>query len=46
MKSPIHLSAEQIGRFTELIKGNNRPVQPLNHRVTVTDDIAEKVMAR
>jgi carbonic anhydrase len=46
MKSPIQLSTEQIGRFTALIKGNNRPVQPLNHRVTVTDDIAEEVMAR
>jgi carbonic anhydrase len=46
MKAPIQLSAEQIARFTALIKGNNRPVQPLNHRVTVTDDIAEEVMAR
>jgi len=43
MTSPIQLSAEQIGRFTALIKGNNRPVQPLNNRVTVTDWVAEEV---
>jgi len=46
MKSPIQLSAAQIWWFTSRIEGNNRPVQPLNHRVTVTDDIAEEVMAR
>jgi carbonic anhydrase len=46
MKTPIQLSAEQIGRFTALIKGNNRPVQPLHHRVTVVDEIAEEVMAK
>lgn len=46
MKSPIQLSAEQIGKFTALVKGNNRPVQPLHHRVTVTDAVTEEVMAR
>ncbi len=46
MKSPIQLSAEQIGKFTALVKGNNRPVQPLYHRVTVTDGVTEEVMAR
>jgi carbonic anhydrase len=46
MKSPIHLSAEQIGKFTALVKENNRPVQPLHHRVTVTDAVTEEVMAR
>jgi carbonic anhydrase len=45
MKSPIQLSAQQIKKFTSLIKGNNRPVQSLNHRVTVTDAVAETVMA-
>lgn len=45
MKSPIQLSAEQIRKFTSLIKGNNRPVQPLNRRVTVTDAVAEEVVA-
>jgi len=46
MKSPIHLSKEQIKTFTAIIKGNNRPVQPLNHRVAVTDAVAEEVVAR
>lgn len=46
MQSPIHLSAAQIWRFTTLIEGNNRPVQPLHHRVTVTDGVTEEVMAR
>lgn len=46
MKSPIQLSGEQIGKFTALVKGNNRPVQPLHHRVTVTDAVTEEVMAR
>ena len=42
MATPIQLSAEQIGMFTTLIKGNNRPVQPLNKRTTVTDRLTEK----
>jgi carbonic anhydrase len=46
MQSPIQLSSAQIWRFTSLIEGNNRPVQPLNHRVTVSDAISEEVMAR
>jgi carbonic anhydrase len=46
MKSPIHLSKEQIRTFNAIIKGNNRPVQPLHHRVTATDAIAEEVVAR
>lgn len=41
MKSPIHLSAEQIGKFTALVEGNNRPVQPLRNRVIVTDAVTE-----
>jgi len=45
-KTPIQLSAEQIGRFTAIVKGNNRPVQPLHHRVIVTDAVAEEVMVK
>ena len=37
MRTPIQLSAEQIRAFTELIPDNNRPVQPLNGRVVLTD---------
>jgi carbonic anhydrase len=46
MQSPIQLSAAQIWWFTSRIEGNNRPVQPLHHRVTVIDEIAEEAMAR
>lgn len=46
MKSPIQLSAAQITKFTALVKGNNRPVQPINHRVTVTDAVTEHVSVR
>jgi carbonic anhydrase len=40
MKSPIQLSAKQIGAFQSIMKGNNRPVQSLNGRSVVTDSIA------
>ena len=40
MTSPIALSAAQIGAFTSIIRGNNRPVQPLNGRAVVTDAIS------
>ncbi len=39
MTTPIQLSTEQIGMFTALIEGNNRPVQPLNDRPVVTDRV-------
>jgi carbonic anhydrase len=39
MTTPIQLSAAQIGQFTALIKGNNRPVQALNGRSVVTDAV-------
>jgi carbonic anhydrase len=44
MSTPIELSREQIGAFTDLISGNNRPLQPLNGRVVLTDavDVTEK----
>ena len=32
MRTPIALSAEQIGKFRGIIAGNNRPTQPLNER--------------
>ena len=39
--NPIQLSAAQIGKFTELIKENNRPTQPLNGRIVKADRIEE-----
>lgn len=41
LATPIQLSAEQIATFRSLIHGNNRPVQPLNGRTVVTDQVAE-----
>ncbi len=41
MTTPVQLSSEQIGAFTAIIKGNNRPVQPLNGRAVATDRMAE-----
>lgn len=35
--SPIQMSEAQINRFKEIIKDNNRPVQPLNGRKVVVD---------
>jgi carbonic anhydrase len=43
MATPIQMSAEQIGMFPNLVKGNNRPVQPLNNRTAVTDQVTEKL---
>lgn len=41
MTTPVHLSPEQIGAFTALIKGNNRPIQPSNGRAIATDRVKE-----
>jgi carbonic anhydrase len=41
MTTPIALSAAQIGQFTAIIRGNNRPVQPLNRRTIVTDGVSD-----
>ena len=41
MTTPIHLSSQQIGSFRAIIKDNNRPTQPLNGRIVVTDRIAK-----
>ncbi len=37
IEKPIQMSEAQIARFKEIIKGNNRPVQPLNGRKVVID---------
>src|SRR4029453_8166505 len=39
MTTPIALSKAQIGAFTALFHGNNRPVQPLNGRPVLTDEL-------
>jgi len=39
MTVPIALSEAQIGAFTALFHGNNRPVQPLNARPVLTDTL-------
>jgi carbonic anhydrase len=39
MTTPIALSQAQIGAFTALFHGNNRPVQPLNGRPVLTDEV-------
>jgi carbonic anhydrase len=44
LTTPIELSPEQIGAFTRLISGNNRPVQPLNGRAVITDAVAVSSM--
>lgn len=40
MTTPVALSSEQIGAFTQLINHNNRPVQPLNGRTVVVDAVS------
>jgi carbonic anhydrase len=40
MTTPIQLSGEQVRTFRRLINDNNRPVQPLNGRTILTDDVA------
>ena len=41
MSTPIQLSDKQINAFREIIKSNNRPVQELNGRAVVTDQVSE-----
>ena len=41
MTDPVQISAQQINAFRNVMKDNNRPVQPLNARKVVTDRIAE-----
>ena len=37
MKDPVQLSADQLRAFTAAYEGNDRPVQPLNHRPVEID---------
>ncbi len=39
LREPIRASPEQIERFRRVLHDNSRPVQPLNGRVIVTDQI-------
>ena len=39
MTTPIALSKTQIAAFAALFHGNNRPVQPLNGRPVLTDEV-------
>jgi len=39
MTTPIALSKAQIGAFTALFHGNSRPVQPLNGRPVLSDEV-------
>jgi len=41
MTDPVQISAQQINAFRNVMKDNNRPVQPLNARRVVTDRITE-----
>jgi hypothetical protein len=36
-------AAKQIAAFRDILKGNNRPVQPLNSRTIVTERVTERV---
>ncbi|MCA9971534.1 MAG: carbonic anhydrase family protein [Anaerolineales bacterium] len=38
MHQPVEMSAAQIAAFTDIIAGNNRPVQPLNARTLTLDE--------
>lgn len=40
MTTPIALSTEQIRAFTTLVHDNNRPLQAVNGRAVVTDDVS------
>jgi carbonic anhydrase len=40
MSTPIQLSSGQIKAFTDIIRGNNRPTQPLNGRLVLTDSVS------
>jgi carbonic anhydrase len=42
MTTPVELSAEQIAKFSALVQGNNRPVQPLNGRAVVSDAVGNR----
>ncbi len=41
MTTPIQLSAEQLKAFTAIVHDNNRPAQPLNGRLVLTEAVTE-----
>ena len=41
MTTPVQLSGEQINAFTAVIHDNNRPLQPLNGRLVLTEAVTE-----
>ena len=44
MTTPIQMSASQIEKFRNILKGNNRPPQPLYSRAVVTERASESVI--
>jgi carbonic anhydrase len=42
MKQPLLLSARQVQAFRTILRGNNRPVQPLNGRAVYADKVKER----
>ena len=44
MTSPVFVSRAQIAAFTSILKANNRPVQPRNGRVVVTDLVEQEAL--
>ena len=41
MTTPIEMSHSQIAAFKAILYGNNRPVQPLNGRELLVDELAD-----
>lgn len=44
MTAPIRMSASQIEKFRNILKGNNRPPQPLYGRAVVTERASERMV--
>ena len=44
MTTPIQMSAPQIEKLRSILKGNNRPPQPLYGRTVLTDRVSEQVV--
>jgi len=41
MRTPVTLSSTQLAQLRAVLTGNNRPIQPMNGRRVMRDDIAE-----